>query len=139
MKDRQLTFSLTALALILSANVIAAKTPNFAGEFADKKFLKGRGVFQMSLEQSGKEVLVFFSAVHTDGHGAAPEADGRGKVTSKGVVEFKWKDGFQNSGNGTITRAGNDIIVSIKPTNVVDSRCMEFYGDNMRLKPAGKK
>ena len=128
------------MALTISAMiVVAADTPNFAGEYADKKFHKGQDVFQMSLEQSGNDVLVFFSAVHNDAHGAAPEADGRGKVTSKGKVEFKWKDGFQNSGNGTITRAGNDIIVSIKPTKVVDSRCLEFYGDNMRLKPAGKK
>jgi hypothetical protein len=135
MKERDLIFAAVALAFAS----IAAGTPNFAGEFADKKFLKGQGVFQMSLEQSGNELLVFFSAVHNDGHGAAPEADGKGKVTSKGAVEFKWKDSFQNSGSGTITRAGDDIIVSIKPTKVADSRCMEFYGDNMRLKPAGKK
>jgi hypothetical protein len=135
MKDRHLIFAAVALAFAS----IAAGTPNFAGEFADKKFLKGQGVFQMSLEQSGNELLVFFSAVHNDGHGAAPEADGKGKVTAKGAVEFKWKDSFQNSGSGTITRAGDDIIVSIKPTKVADSRCMEFYGDDMRLKPAGKK
>ena len=93
----------------------------------------------MSLEQTGNDVSVFFSAVYHDGHGAAPEADGKGKVTSKGIVEFKWKDSFQNAGSGTIARAGTDIIVSIKPTKVADSRCLEFYGNNIRLKPAGKK
>jgi hypothetical protein len=138
MKDRYLAIALLTLA-IGATIAIAAETPSFAGEYADKKFLKGQGVFQMSLEQSGNEVTVFFSAVHNDGHGAAPEADGKGKVASKGTVEFKWKDSFQNAGTGTIARAGSDIIVSIKPTKVADSRCLEFYGDNIRLKPAGKK
>jgi hypothetical protein len=138
MKDRYFAIALLTLALG-TAIAIAAETPSFAGEYADKKFLKNQGVFQMSLEQAGNDVSVFFSAVYHDGHGAAPEADGKGKVTSKGTVEFKWKDSFQNAGSGTIARAGADVIVSIKPTKVADSRCLEFYGGNIRLQPAGKK
>ena len=93
----------------------------------------------MSLEQAGIDVSVFFSAVYHDGHGAAPEADGKGKVTAKGVVEFNWKDSLHNAGTGTISRAGNDVIVSLKPAQVADSRCLPFYGENMRLTPAAKK
>jgi hypothetical protein len=138
MKNRKLIVALTAFAL--SAVITTAVEPsNFTGEYADKKFRNGQGVFQMSLEQKGETVSVFFAAAYNDAHGAAPEADGTGKVTAKGMVEFKWQDSFGNSGTGTIARSGSDIVVSIKPIKVTDSRCVQFYGDNMRLKPAGKK
>jgi len=135
MKDRHLI--LAAIALAIPA--IAADAPNFAGEYADKRFLKGQGVFQLSLEQKGNVVSVFFSAAHNDGSGAAAEADGTGNVTSKGTIDFRWEDSFKNAGTGTITRSGSDVILSIKTTRVTDSRCLVFYGQNMRLKPAGKK
>ena len=126
--------------LIVSCSAILGTAPgNFTGEYADKKFLNGQGVFQLSLEQNGKNVSIFFSAAHNDGHGAAPEADGKGEITSKGTVEFKWQDSFKNAGTGTISRSGSDVILSIKMTRVADARCLEFYRPNMRLKPAGKK
>jgi hypothetical protein len=136
MKNRHTAISFITVATV---SIVTAGTANFAGEYADKNFLKGRGVFQMSLEQSDAGVSVFFSAAHNDGRGAAPEADGSGKVTSKGTVDFKWEDSLKNAGTGTITRAGEDVLVSIKATRVTDSRCLEFYGQKMRLKPAGKK
>lgn len=125
--------------LLLTAFAIAATLTNFAGEYADKNFLSGQATFQMSLEQSGSTVTVWFSAGYNDGHGLLPEADGSGKVTAKGTVEFAFKDSAKNAGAGTITRAGDDIIVSLKTTRVADTRCLVLYRQNMRLKPAGKK
>src|SRR5947209_14648379 len=122
----------------LALFLVAAGPPNFAGEYADKKFLNGQGVFQLSLEQTGNNVSVWFSAGYNDGHGAAPEAEGTGKVSSKGTVEFKFEDSSKNAGTGTITRAGDNVVVSIKTTRVADSRCLVFYGQNMRLKRVGK-
>ncbi len=133
MKDRGLIL-LVALALVS----IAAGTPNFAGEYADKKFLDGQAVFELSLEQNGNTVSVFFSAVYSDGHGAAPEANGTGEVTNKGTVEFKFEDSFNNTGTGSIRRAGDDVIVSIKMSKVAEPRCLQFYGENMRLKRVKK-
>jgi hypothetical protein len=130
---------LAAALLLLVVSTLAAEAPGFAGEYVDKKFLNGQAVFQMSLEQSGSTVSVWFSAVYNDGHGAAPEATGTGKVTGKGTVEFKFEDRFKNLGTGTITRSGEDIIVSIKTTRVADTRCLQFYGQNIRLKRIGKK
>lgn len=134
MKDRYLI-----LLIGLAVFSIAAGAANFAGEYADKNFLNGQAVFQMSLEQSGNTVSVWFSAGYNDGHGAGPDADGNGKVTPKGTVEFKFEDSFKNAGTGTITRAGNDIVVSIKTTRVADPRCLVFYRQNMRLQRVGKK
>jgi FlaG/FlaF family flagellin (archaellin) len=128
----------TILVIVISP-ALAAAPASFTGEWADKNYLKGKGVFQLSLEQKGNDVSVFFSAGRSDGSGPDPEANGKGKVTGKGTVEFKWEDSFKNSGTGTVKRIGNEALVSIKPTHVADSRCLEFYGDNIRLKPAGKK
>jgi len=125
--------------LLLAVQPLAASAPNFAGEYADKNFLNGQGVFQMSLEQSGSTVSVWFSAAYNDGHGCGPEATTSGKATSKGTVEFTFHDSSRNVGTGTIVHAGNDIVVSIKTTRVADPRCLVFYKPNMRLQRVGRK
>ena len=126
------------LTLAVCLAIRAADTPNWAGEYVDKKFLNGRAVFQLSIEQSGSAIQVSFDAAWADGHGAAPEAEGRATVSGNKLT-FKFEDTFKNSGIGTITRAGNDILVSINPTHVADPSCLAFYGKNMRLKRAGKR
>ena len=125
--------------LVAIGSVIAAQPTNFAGEYADKNFLNGQATFQMSLEQTGIAVSVWFSAGYNDGHSIQPVADGTGRASPKGSVEFTFKDSSHNAGTGTITRAGDDIIVSLKTTRVADSRCLELYRQNMRLKRVSKK
>jgi hypothetical protein len=123
-------------------SVIAIITPalaaeqNWTGEFSDKNFLNGKAVFQLSIEQSGKTIQVAFDAVYNDGHGAAPEGSGTAKSSGKDGLEFRWQDNFRNGGTGRITRAGDDLIVSIKATRVGDTRCLDFYRENIRLKRA---
>jgi hypothetical protein len=135
MKPIFLLRAFASVLALLAATTSAAAPENFAGEWADKNY-HGNSVFQLSVEQNGTDVSIVFSANHTDGSGAAPEADGKGKLTGKGRVEFIWSDSFSNAGKGTIRKAGADVIVSIKTTRVADSRCLMFYGDNIRLKPA---
>jgi hypothetical protein len=113
----------------------AADSASWTGQYADKKFLDGRAVFQLSIEQSGSAIQVSFDAAWVDGHGAAPEAEGPAKASGN-TLSFKFEDSFQNTGTGTITRAGGDIIVSLNPTQVREPRCLAFYGKNMRLKRA---
>lgn len=127
------------LAIAGFRSLSAADASSFAGEYADKKFLSGKGVFQMSIEQKGNTASVWFSAGYNDGHGCAPEAEGKGTVTGKGSLQFTFKDGEGNSGSGTITRAGDGIIVSLKSTHTGDPRCVVFYKENMHLKHAAKK
>jgi hypothetical protein len=125
---------LTSIIVSATASNTPSAEPKWAGEYADKKFLDGQAVFQMSIEESGNAIQVSFDAAYNDAHGAAPDGQGPGRITTKGALEFKWKDSFKNSGTGRITRAGEDIIVSMKTTRVVDSRCLVFYGQKMRLK-----
>jgi hypothetical protein len=126
------------LLVVLNAVPAAASPLGFAGEYSDKNLLGGKAVFQMSIAGSGSNMQVSFDAVYNDGHGAAPEAEGSGKVTNKSTVEFKFEDSFKNAGTGTITRAGDGVIVSLTTTRVADSRCLPFYGQNMRLKRVKK-
>jgi hypothetical protein len=130
---------LVSIVLLAAVSDALSAGQNFAGEYADKNFLNGQAVFQMSLQQSGDTVWVWFSAGYNDGHGAAPEADGTGKVTDKGTVQFNFKDSSKNAGTGRIAPAGEGIIVSLKAKDVSDSSCLEFYGQKMRLKRVGKE
>jgi hypothetical protein len=128
---------IAALLTTLVGVALGAGSENFTGEFADKKFMNGQAVLQLSLEQTGNKVTIFFSGVRNDGQGAAPEINATGTV-SGGAVQFKFEDDLKNAGTGTITKSGEDVLVSIKATKVVDPRCMQFYGQNMRLKRVRK-
>jgi hypothetical protein len=126
------------LVLTVASLTLEAADSGWTGQYTDKKFLGGRAVFQLSIEQSGSAIQVSFDAGWADGHGAAPEAEGRANISGNKLT-FKFDDTFKNSGTGTITRDGNDILVSINPTQVADPRCLAFYGKNIRLKRAGKQ
>jgi len=117
---------------------MAAGPAKFDGEFVDKKFLNGQGVFEFSIHQIGSALEIAFDAAYSDGHGATPDATGAGKVNGN-AAQFAWKDSFGNTGTGTINLAGDDIVVSMKTVHVADPRCLAFYRDNMKLKRVGKK
>ena len=97
-----IVFLLSSVWIATAFNTFAAE-PNWAGEYADRKFLSGQAAFQMSIEQSGNAIQVSFDAAYNDAHGAAPDGQGPAKVAGNGTLEFKWEDSFQNSGTGTIT------------------------------------
>ena len=127
-------------AVILLATIgttLTAGPAKFDGEFADKKFLNGQGVFEFSVHQSGNALEIGFDAAYSDGHGATPDATGAGQVNGN-TAHFTWKDSFGNTGIGTISLAGDDIVVSMKAVHVADPRCLAFYRQNMKLKRAGK-
>ncbi len=130
-------FITVAVFVALATASARAADSGWAGQYRDDKFLGGRAVFQFSIEQSGGATKVSFDAAWKDGHGAAPEAEGPATVSGN-TLNFKFEDSFGNKGTGTVTRAGNDILVSINPTHVAEPRCVQFYGDKMRLKRAAK-
>lgn len=139
------TIHAIAVTALLSAGLIhvlhskEAESAGWAGNYTDKKFLKGQAVFQLNIAQEGGQISVDFDAVYNDGHGCAPEGSGPAKVIDKNTLKFTFTDTSRNTGTGTITRAGEDVIISINPTRVANPRCVVFYGQNMRLKPAEKK
>jgi hypothetical protein len=117
-----------------TASRIMPAEPNWAGDYANKNFLNGQAVFEMSIQQSGDAIQISFDAAYNDAHGAAPDGEGQAEIAGKNTLQFNWEDSFKNSGTGTITLAGKGIVVSMKTTRVVDSRCLALYGQKMRLK-----
>jgi len=128
------------ISMFLSATIAntALTESNWTGEYANKKFLNGEAVLQFSIEQSANAIKIAFDAAYNDAHGAAPDGEGQATITGKNTLEFKWEDSFKNSGTGTIMRTGGGIIVSMKTMRVVDSRCLAFYGQKMRLRRVEK-
>ena len=124
--------------LVTTGTALSAGPAKFDGEFVDKKFLNGQGVFEFSVHQSGNALEIGFDAAYSDGHGATPDATGAGQVNGN-TAQFTWKDSYGNTGTGTISLAGDDIVVSMKAVHVADPRCSEFYRQNMKLKRTGKK
>ena len=129
----------SALVIVATIGTVVATAPaKFDGEFVDKKFLNGQGVFQFSMHQIGNALEIAFDAAYSDGHGATPDATGAGRVNGN-TAQFTWKDSFGNTGTGTINLAGDDIVVSMKTVHVANSSCLVFYRQNMKLKRIGKK
>ncbi len=52
----------------------AAGPAKFDGEFVDKRFLNGQGVFEFSVHQSGNALDIAFDAAYSDWHSATPDA-----------------------------------------------------------------
>jgi len=134
--QRRLCKSVVIL-LATIATALTAGPAKFDGEFADKKFLNGQGVFEFSVHQSGNALDIAFDAAYSDGHGATPDATGAGKVNGN-TAQFTWKDSYGNTGTGTISLAGDDIVVSMRAVHVANPSCLAFYRENMELKRTGK-
>jgi hypothetical protein len=133
MKPTNAGHSIVVLLITIATTALAAE-PNWTGEYVDRNFLNGQAAFQLNIEQSGNAIRVSFDVAYKDAHGAAPDGEGPAKIAANGSLEFKWEDSFKNSGTGRIRRVGEDVILSMKTTRVVDERCLAFYGENMRLK-----
>jgi hypothetical protein len=84
--------SLSGVALLTSIIVSATSSntpsaePKWAGDYADKKFLDGQAVFQMSIEESGNAIQVSFDAAYNDAHGAAPD----GQAWEESPPKTRW-------------------------------------------------
>ena len=126
----------SSAALFLATACSFAAEANWAGEYSDKKFLNGSATFQLTIEQQGSKIQVSFDAVKNDGSGCAPEAQGMATASGKDKLQFSFRDNQGNAGNGTITRAGDDLVVSLKATRVAKQDCTKFYRDNIRVKKA---
>ena len=129
--------SCTALFLTLAlTDALPARETTWTGNYTDKKYRNGQAVFQLNVLQEGAQITVDFDAAYNDGHGCAPEGGGPARVVDKNTLKFTFTDSANNAGVGTIKRVGDGVLISIKPTRVADPRCVIFYGENIRLKPA---
>ena len=90
-------------------------------------------------EGDGKFSLALMAA-HPDGHGAAPDGDGEGRVDHDGVLRFPFQDSFFNKGTGTFQRTKDGYVLSIHIADVQDARCLAYYGEHtLQRKPREKE
>jgi hypothetical protein len=124
--------ALVALALFAFLSIHAsADTPkNFSGHY-ELLVTKDR-VFTLNVKQDDDRAKISFSASMSDGSGASPDAEGKGSIDD-GVLNFKFKDSFNNEGTGVLTFKHNAYRVSLTVTKAVDPSPFHFYGD-MALK-----
>jgi hypothetical protein len=95
-------------------------------------------VFALDISQTGSQADVSFSASMTDGSGAAPEAEGKGRVDAAGVLKFTFKDSFDNEGTGTLVQRPDGYHLHLDVSKVVDPRPTRFYGDIVLKKLSDK-
>ena len=126
--------SWAALVLIFSLAVsLPAGETNWTGNYTDKKYLNGQAVFQLNILEEKGAISVDFDAAYNDGHGCAPQASGPAQIVDKNTLRFIFTDSSNNSGTGTIRRSGEGVTISINPTRVADSKCVVFYGKDVRF------
>jgi hypothetical protein len=126
----------SALVVFAALPVSWAKEASWTGNYTDKKYLNGQSVFQLNILQEGDTISVDFDAVYNDGHGCAPQGNGSARAVDHNTLQFTFTDTANNVGTGTIKRLGDGVIISIIPTRMADSRCIVFYKESIRLKPA---
>jgi hypothetical protein len=107
----------------------AADPPqNFTGSYELAGHRTDRS-FTLQVSQDGKRAKVSFSAAMADGSGAAPDADGTGKI-EHGVLAFKFKDSFDNEGTCKLQLQPSTEVYQLDMviTKVVESSPLHFYG-----------
>ncbi len=128
----RLVLASLALVAILAVSGSGADAPLF-GKFACESGTERNDVaiyITVSAEPDGKLSLVL-TAEHPDGHGAAPDGSGEGRVDAHGTLRFTYEDSFSNKGDGTFRRAKGGYLLSIHIQDVQDSRCLPFYGEHL--------
>lgn len=125
---------LASLALVVIPVVSGAGTDApLLGKFACKSGAERDSVsinITVTAESDGKLSLAL-TAAHPDGHGAAPDGEGDGRVDANGTFRFTYEDSFFNKGDGTFRRAKNGYLLSIRIQDVRESRCLPFYGEHL--------
>jgi hypothetical protein len=130
-----LSWCVLGLILALSAAVHAdpAGQTDYSGHYELAAGAKASRTFTLDVTQKPKqsEAKISFSAAMSDGSGSAPDGDGKGEVED-GVLNFKFKDSFNNEGTATLTEKKGKYLLSLTLTKVVDPGPLHFYG-NMAL------
>jgi len=126
------------LFLAAPASAAPAPKPDFTGsyELAGKRTDR---VFSLEVQMKGRRATVSFSTSMADGSGAAPDADGTGKVDDD-VLSFQFKDSFNNEGTCRLRVLPNSSLyqLDMTVTKVVEPSPLHFYG-TLQLKKTSAK
>ena len=93
--------------------------------------------FSLEVRQIGSRVKIDFTAAMADGSGAAPDAEGDGRIED-GVLSFKFKDSFDNEGLCKLQPSHGVYQLDMVVTKVVEPSPLHFYGTLLLKKTAGR-
>jgi hypothetical protein len=115
----------------LCASTARAETPPAPPVYSGSYELAGKRtdrVFSLEVQLTGRRAKISFSASMADGAGAAPDAQGTGKIED-GVLNFKFKDSFDNEGTCQLRflPATNLYQLDMTVTKVVEPSPLHFY------------
>jgi hypothetical protein len=118
--------------LFPSALLLASSRPDLVGEFAgDTGSGRDSVILSVSVKaESDHKLSLSLMASHPDGHGAAPDGAGEGRLDASGILHFTYEDSFSNKGDGTFRRTKKGYLLSIHITDVQEPRCLPFYGEH---------
>jgi hypothetical protein len=119
---------LAGLFALVPASAAPAPKPDFNGSFELAGNRTDR-VFSLEVKLNGRRAKISFSASMADGSGAAPDAEGAGKIEA-GVLTFKFKDSFDNEGTGKLQFLPTTELyqLDMAVTKVVETSPLHFYG-----------
>ncbi len=129
---------LLTLGLSTARPLRADPVPNFTGAYELAGQRTDR-IFSLQVQQDGHRAKISFTACMADGSGAAPDAQGTGKI-SDGVLSFKFKDSFDNEGTCKLQLPPSSQVYRLEMvvTKVVEPSPLHFYG-NLLLKKTSEK
>jgi hypothetical protein len=67
------------------------------------------------------------SYAFSSGRSPSPDFSGVAYPSKNGNLYFKFTDSFDNSGEGSLSRKGNEILLNLKLKEIKDSRCAAIY------------
>jgi hypothetical protein len=123
-----LVLLLTGLFAAVPASAAPAPKPDFNGSYELVGNRTDRA-FRLEVRVDGKRAKVSFSAFMADGSGAAPDAEGTGKLED-GALSFKFKDSFDNEGTCKLQLLPASEVYQLEMvvTKVVEPSPLHFYG-----------
>lgn len=115
-----------ALFFALVGPAFAAPAPDFTGHYELAK--SGAKAFALDVTQKDDKAEISFSAAHEDGSGAAPDADGQGRINTHGELAFTFTDSFGNTGSAVLQRTKGGYRLTMKMDKVEEPRALVHYG-----------
>jgi hypothetical protein len=115
-----------ALFFALFAPAFAAPAPDFTGHYELTK--SGPKAFALDVTQKDGKAQINFSAAHEDGSGAAPDADGQGRINAHGELAFTFSDSFGSTGSAVLLRTRSGYRLTMKMDKVEEPRALIHCG-----------
>jgi len=109
------------------AQSVADYIGHFSGEIKVSDPIPDSIVSNISVEKASSGFRIEGSYAYSSGRSPAPDFTGTAYPSKNGNLYFKFSDSFGNTGEGSLSRKGKDILLNLRLEDVKDSRCAALY------------